>query len=119
MACISPRTLVEKYGEFAHGDPRTERRVVLDKSMLPQIENAGDIRVVASNELLPRFLAHLEEESRNAVHGNVPLLVLVFGHGEPDNFGISIGGLMDQTKHQNLRFEISKLAYIHMRKFHC
>jgi hypothetical protein len=92
MACVSPRTLVEKYEEFAHGDPRTERRVVLDKSMLPQIENAGDIRVVAPNELLPLFLAHLEEESRNAAHGNVPLLVLVFGHGEPDNFGISIGG---------------------------
>jgi hypothetical protein len=90
LTCISPRALVEKYGQFTHGDPKGDRRVVLDASILPEIAQDGDVRVVDEKNLLDTFLSCLKTESNLAVTGNVQLLVLVFGHGEINN-GIVIG----------------------------
>ncbi|OJD19088.1 hypothetical protein AJ78_00961 [Emergomyces pasteurianus Ep9510] len=39
-----PEKLVEKYGEYAHGDPRNERRIVLDKDIVGAIQQTGNIR---------------------------------------------------------------------------
>ncbi|PGH11615.1 hypothetical protein AJ79_04755 [Helicocarpus griseus UAMH5409] len=86
-----PRILVEKYGEYAHGKPRTERRVVLDKDMLTEIEDGNRLRVVPRMDLLERFVATLREQSRLAADEKEPLPVLIFSHGNEDTYGTQMG----------------------------
>ncbi|QKX55187.1 uncharacterized protein TRUGW13939_02279 [Talaromyces rugulosus] len=100
VTCEKPEDLVRKYTEYAHGDPKGERRVVLDKSMIPGIEQSGSLRVVSRNDLLGRFLSTLREQSLLAKNENQHLVVLVFGHGDSETFGVALGG--DET---NLRIE--------------
>jgi len=57
---------VEKYTEYLHGDPKNERRVVLDRDCLPRVAQAENLRVVPRADLLERFLSTLEEQSRLA-----------------------------------------------------
>ena len=105
LTCVSPKTLVEKYQEFTHGDPKTDRRVVLDASMLPAIEQSNNIRVVHEKELLDTFLTLLEEESNNATRDNARLLVLIFGQGDMSNHGFAIGGIGDSLRAPKLTLQ--------------
>lgn len=95
FTCESPRSLVEKYTEYAHGDPLKERRVVLENGLLPTVENPDRVRVVPRGDLHERFLATLSEQSRLAAEEEEPLLVLIFGHGDVHKFGVQIGGVGD------------------------
>lgn len=52
---MSPEYLADTYGEYAHGDPRKERRVVLESSLLPAIKNTYNAQVVGGQDLLERF----------------------------------------------------------------
>ncbi|KAK2753836.1 hypothetical protein FQN55_000200 [Onygenales sp. PD_40] len=88
----SPAYLVEKYGEYAHGDPRGERKVVLEKDTIEQIRQSGNLRVVSRAVLLERFLSTLREQASMAAERNEPLIVFVFGHGDLDTHGVYIGG---------------------------
>ncbi|OJJ89387.1 uncharacterized protein ASPGLDRAFT_1489944 [Aspergillus glaucus CBS 516.65] len=60
-----PKYLVQTYQEYAHGDPRSERRVVLDASILPEIQNVHNIRVVEDKVLLGRFVKTIEEQAHD------------------------------------------------------
>lgn len=92
FTCVEPRTLVTKYGEYVHGSRSGDRRVVLDAKKLEQIESSHTIRVIPAKDLLERFLATLRSETRTAVQKNQQVLVFIFGHGEAESFGVSIGG---------------------------
>jgi hypothetical protein len=92
MTCEKPEDLVQKYTEYAHGDPKGERRVVLDQSMMPGIEQSGSLRVVSRKDLLERFLSTLREQSLLAKNENQHLVILVFGHGDSETFGVALGG---------------------------
>ncbi|KAF7585886.1 hypothetical protein BBP40_009937 [Aspergillus hancockii] len=92
MTSEKPEDLVRKYKEYAHGDPKGERRVVLDENMLPGIEQSKSLRVVARNDLLERFLCTLREQSLLAKNENQHLVILVFGHGDEQTFGVALGG---------------------------
>lgn len=75
-----------------HGNRLEMRRVVLDRSMLPSIQAAGNIRVTTPKILLERFWATVRSECQIAAQQNQPVLILIFGHGDPDTYGVSIGG---------------------------
>ncbi|KAK2759918.1 hypothetical protein FQN54_002653 [Arachnomyces sp. PD_36] len=92
LTCESPRALVEKYSEYAHGDPLKDRRIVLEDRLLPSIENSERLRVVPRALIHERFLASLREQSRLAVEQGEPLLILIFGHGDAGSYGIQLGG---------------------------
>lgn len=92
LTCVNPADLVAKYNEFVHGNPLGARRVVLDKNMLPSIEQQQNIRTVAANILLDRFLSTVEDECKIATWNDQHVLILIFGHGEGGNFGVAIGG---------------------------
>lgn len=87
----APEKLVEKYGEYAHGDPRKERKVVLDKHTLEPIKLAGNIRVVPREALLERFLSTLREQATIASQRKEQLIVFIFGHGDLDTHGVYLG----------------------------
>lgn len=103
-----PEYLIEKYTEYAHGDPRKERRVVLDESMLPGVESAGNVRVVPKEILLERFVRTVEDEARSARNFDETLILLIFGHGDSDSCGVYIGGKTSMDENYILKIELIK-----------
>ncbi|GIK04658.1 hypothetical protein Aspvir_008746 [Aspergillus viridinutans] len=83
---------MDKYTQYAHGDPRKERRVVLERDLLGQINLAGNIRVVDKTILPEQVVKPVEDEVRYAKRDRDTLIILVFGHGNQDNHGVYIGG---------------------------
>ncbi|KAK2804445.1 hypothetical protein FQN51_002088 [Onygenales sp. PD_10] len=110
FTCEAPRALVEKYSVYAHGDFRKERRIVLEDTLLPKIEQSDRLRVVPRHVLLERFLATLREQSRIAFEQNEPLLVLLFGHGDAKTYGIQVGGEGDPDRGPRLLINHVKAA---------
>ncbi|KAL1964442.1 hypothetical protein VTN77DRAFT_7000 [Rasamsonia byssochlamydoides] len=100
-----PNDLVKKYHEYAHGNPLQERRVVLDEDTLPQIQNSGNLRIVPRKELLDRFICTLREQARIAAKENEPLLIFIFGHGDPDTYGVQVGGDGDPANGPRLHIQ--------------
>lgn len=47
--------------EYAHGDPRKERKVVLNEHALPHIRQTGNLRVVSRRDLLECFVKTVED----------------------------------------------------------
>jgi hypothetical protein len=89
---LDPADLVAKYKEFVHGNRLEMRRVVLDAGMLPEIQRSQNIRVVAPNDLLEQSLATVRSECQLAASKRESTLILIFGHGNQDNYGVAIGG---------------------------
>jgi hypothetical protein len=90
-----PSYLVSKYTEYAHGDPKQDRRVVLDQGVLEKIQQAGNIRVVPRPDLLERFISTVRDQARIAADFDEHLVLLIFGHGEESSYGVAIGGECD------------------------
>ncbi|KAL1963676.1 hypothetical protein VTN77DRAFT_7880 [Rasamsonia byssochlamydoides] len=98
LTCERPEDLVAKYAKYAHGDPKKERRIVLDKDTLLRITQAGNLWVVPREDLLERFLSTLREQVRLAAEADEHLLILIFGHGDPNSYGVFVGGKGDPEK---------------------
>ena len=94
MTCVKPETLVEKYKEYVHGNPRSVRKVVLDAEMLAETQA---INVHQGKDLLERFLATVGDVSKEVEGTQQPILVLIFGHGGMDTFAITIGGIGEHS----------------------
>ena len=104
--CECPRNLAEKYGTYGHGERTEDHRIVLDANLLPGIENDPNICIFERKDLLQDFLRTFQDECKVAASLNQPLVLMVFGHGSPDTYGVAIGGRGDplnaprlQTKH--------------------
>lgn len=104
LTCVKPQDLVQQYKEFIHGDPRSsDRRIVLDKTFSAEVQ---DVLVFHPNDLLERFTAYTTNSCEAAKDSQQPILILIFGQGQADTFGITIGGggefekcpLMSQSK---------------------
>lgn len=79
MTCVNTRNIIEKYGELAQGDSRSdERRIVLDKSMTDKVKK---VFVFNGHDLLKRFLSYVTDASKEVKDTERPILVLVFGYG--------------------------------------
>lgn len=112
MLCESPKSLAEKYKEYAHGDPRKERRVVLDQTMLPAIKSAKNIRVVPKEHLAERFIKTVEEQSCLAHSNDETLIVMIFSHGESHSHGVYLGGKDPQDDRHILKIERLKRCFL-------
>lgn len=123
MTCVDPAALIVKYKEFVHGNRPEMRRVVLDAEMLPDIQRAGNIRVVTPNDLLERFLATVRSECQIAAMNKESVLVLIFGHGDQDSYGVSIGGNTDalapRLTVENMNLAIGNTANVALMMTSC
>ncbi|KAL2829269.1 hypothetical protein BDW59DRAFT_142411 [Aspergillus cavernicola] len=90
LTCEDPETLVAKYHEYLHGDSKGDRRAVLDSQRLPDILEAGNLRVVPRDILLERYLNTLQEQAAEAARLREHLVLLIFGHGTPE-YGVEVG----------------------------
>lgn len=110
LTCENPRGLVQKYCEYAHGDPTKDRRVVLDAKLLPDVENNTRLRVVQRDNLLERFISTVRDQSKLAAAEGEPLLVLIFGHGEERTYGVQLGGTGNPERGPRLKTRDIKQA---------
>ena len=88
LTCVDPRTMVQKYTQLEQGNPHGGRRVVLDASMLPQVQ---DVSVLPPKDLMSTFLEYVSAAARSAREDGRQILLLVFSHGMPDPFRFMIG----------------------------
>ncbi|KAI9376658.1 hypothetical protein BJX61DRAFT_530670 [Aspergillus egyptiacus] len=98
LTCVEPDRLVARYGEYAHGGPKKEQRVVLDEDLLPGIKRAGTLRVVNKLDLFERFVKTVEEQAREAKKSGKHLILLIFGHGDDTSHGVYLGGAGRRTE---------------------
>lgn len=111
LTCLEPQYLVKKYGEYAHGDPRMERRIVLEQSLIDKFGLFGNIRVVPKEHLLERFVKTVEEQAQIAKRQrNGSLMILIFGHGDHDSKGVHIGGNIPFSRSSLLSIDRVKQA---------
>ena len=91
LACTKPTTLLEKHGEYLHGNPFMERKVVLS---YPLLENhqISEVTVVSPDDILDEFLARLERICRHAREKKAPVVVFIFGHGDKIAKSVYMGG---------------------------
>ena len=92
MTSERPSDLVEKYGVYGHGEAQGDHRVVLDATLLPDITKAGNIRVFPRAQLLEDFLRTFKAECTMAAALKQPVLLMIFGHGDPITYGVAVGG---------------------------
>jgi hypothetical protein len=95
---MDPKTLVSKYREYVHGNRLEMRRVVLDSNMLPSVLAAGDIQIDSSNDLLSSFVGTVRTECQIAAQNQQSVLILIFGHGAEEGYGVAVGGVSTPDK---------------------
>ena len=83
---IEPDTLVEKYGEYVHGNPFKSRRVVLDRDQQPH-----GVVVRPETTLCRDFLKGLRTILKTKWQMGDRILILVFAQGEAERIGLSVG----------------------------
>ena len=94
LSCCSPNDLINKHERYLHGPASGiagDRRVVMDRTMLPKDEMKAGFRVIKPKDLLERFLGTLKSEIKEAARTKQPVLILVFGHGQEETTGIYMG----------------------------
>lgn len=92
IMCKSSRNLLGKYGTYGHGERTKYYCIVLNANLLPGIENDPNIRIFERKDLLQDFLGTFQEKCKVAVSLNQPVVLMIFGHGSPDTYGVAIGG---------------------------
>jgi hypothetical protein len=101
-----PAELVSKYGVYLHGNPHKIRKVVLSSEML-ETGRIGEITIHPRNQLKANFIKTLKSECAVARECNENVLILVFGHGDEETYGITIGtGTLRKMKISNVRSAI-------------
>ncbi|KAI9751939.1 MAG: hypothetical protein M4579_005822 [Chaenotheca gracillima] len=89
--CLAPEKLVDKYVEYAHGNPYQKRSIVLDREKLAGAEKPRDVIVVREEELLDKFLSGLRSECSAAQQAGDPVLLFILGHGDKSRSGVHVG----------------------------
>ena len=64
----------------------------MDDTLLPGVINSGNIRVFQRAQLLQDFLRTFKDECAMAAALDQPVLLMIFGHGDPKTYGVAIGG---------------------------
>ena len=95
FTCHDPQVLVDRFGEYAHGNYYGERRIVLDAAQRP---DPATLKIEEPCDLLPKVLQYFESQFRVALNVNEPVLICIFCHGQdsygPDSkhYSLEIGG---------------------------
>jgi hypothetical protein len=90
MACVHPQDLVRKHGEYLHGNPYSERKVVLSQTLLDN-NGLSPVTTITTSDLLDAFLATLKTKCDQARADNHPVVVFIFGHGHDTTKGVNLG----------------------------
>lgn len=102
-----PEYLVQRYHQYLHGNPHKPRKIVLDQKIVSE-GKLGKISVFPRQNLKSNFIQILKAECSEAEAKGDPVLILVFGHGDEHNYGITIGtGAVAKLKISNIRSAIS------------
>lgn len=83
--------LLKKHGQYLHGSPFKERKVVMNKELYKSEKAVLDRGYRTPSNLSGAFLDKLKEECDEAAKRDEPVLVLMFGHGsqgEPGKFSV-------------------------------
>ncbi|PVH68559.1 hypothetical protein DL98DRAFT_578768 [Cadophora sp. DSE1049] len=97
MTCASVEDLVQEYVEYLHGNPREERKVVMNREKLHQGDfSSSKFSVSLPNDLIKQFLKQLNQECAEARKNGETLLVVFSAHGDFDSKGIHVGGSNDR-----------------------
>lgn len=89
FTCLDPSIMVERYGEFAHGNCYGSRRVVLDRDQLPDMVT---LKIERPDDLIGKFLTYFRARCQIALSANESILLCVFCHGDELTHGLHIGG---------------------------
>lgn len=66
--------------------------MVLGPELIKNIEADNNIRVFDTADLLQDFLRTFQDECRTAAKLNQPVLLMIFGHGDPITYRVTIRG---------------------------
>ena len=95
MTAIAPETLIERHGQYTHGQA-SDCRVVLDRRILDNLSNTWPynqrISVISAKELRQRFLETVKSVAARCADDGRPLLIMMFGHGNAGTGSVYIGG---------------------------
>ncbi|MCJ1330937.1 hypothetical protein MMC10_007624 [Thelotrema lepadinum] len=107
MTAVAPHTLVERHGQYTHGQA-SDCRVVLDQRTLP--EASKSVSVVRGEELRQRFLETVRNVALRCAADGRPLLIMMFGHGSVGTGSVYIGGSSpkDLVSIENLRLALGR-----------
>ncbi|KAK4143418.1 uncharacterized protein C8A04DRAFT_12323 [Dichotomopilus funicola] len=78
LTAAKPERLVEKYGNFLHGSPDGDRKVVLSRDLIDS--GITPVTLVEPAKMNDRFLSEVNEASLRAKKSGYPLLLMVFCH---------------------------------------
>ena len=92
FTCIDPDILINRHGEFAHGNCYRERRVVLDANQKPDVST---LKIVEPENLLSQIILYLRSQCAVAAAAKEPVLLCIFSHSEGSSFDLEIGGTGD------------------------
>ncbi|KAJ3941735.1 uncharacterized protein N0V96_008449 [Colletotrichum fioriniae] len=84
LTAADPERLLETYGNYLHGNPYQEQKVVLSSSLLQNGEITPPV-VVEPQGMIDRFLNEVERASAEAAQHDRLLLIMVFFHGLVDH----------------------------------
>ncbi|EXF76499.1 hypothetical protein CFIO01_09153 [Colletotrichum fioriniae PJ7] len=84
LTAADPERLLETYGNYLHGNPYQEQKVVLSSSLLQNGEITPPV-VVEPQGMIDRFLNEVERASAEAAQHDRLLLIMVFCHGLVDH----------------------------------
>ena len=86
LSAVSPDALVKKWKEFLHGDPRQDRKIVLNQELISK-GIFSPITVVAPSTIIDSLLAKVAA----ATATGKPVLIMIFCHGL-SNFHLVLDG---------------------------
>ncbi|KAK3348584.1 hypothetical protein B0T25DRAFT_503297 [Lasiosphaeria hispida] len=104
LTAAKPARLLDEYGDFLHGSPDRDRKVVLSRDLLNS--DITSVTLVEPAKMIDRFLSEVNEASLRAKNSGYPLLLMVFCHGiEGHNLCLDNG-----TRHKGISIVQLKAA---------
>lgn len=88
LTAEDPHKLVDRYGNYLHGNPCRTRKVVLSRSQLDHGFASQNLTIVNASELKTRFIEYLKQEVQEAQEKDQRILLLMFGHKNDDAKGV-------------------------------
>ena len=79
LTAADPSRLLEKYGNYLHGHPRCDRKVVLNQEILQS--EITPVTIIEPAKMIESFLNEVAEASSRAKRNGCPLLLMLFCHG--------------------------------------
>jgi hypothetical protein len=84
---LEPKELLAKHGgRVLHGNPKTERVVVLDAQMHPKLHVHSD-----EAQFCEYVLNELRKICSVVSKNNRPVFLMLFGHGDVETHGVFVG----------------------------